>query len=57
VAELPERLGTEVHAFVLMDDHDHLWVRCRRLDLSEKLRAGHFARVTLAAHFQRLLGA
>ncbi len=38
VAELPRRFGTEVHAFVLMDNHYHLVVRCRRTDLSETLR-------------------
>ena len=38
VSELPERFGTEVHAFVLMDNHYHLLVRCRRTDLSETLR-------------------
>jgi REP element-mobilizing transposase RayT len=38
VAELPERFGTEVHAFVQMDNHYHLLVRCRRTDLSQTLR-------------------
>jgi REP element-mobilizing transposase RayT len=38
VSELPERFGTEVHAFVLMDNHYHLLVRCRRTNLSETLR-------------------
>ncbi len=38
VSELPERFGTEIHAFVLMDDHYHLLLRCRRADLSETLR-------------------
>lgn len=38
VAELPGRFGTEVHAFVLMDNHYHLLVRCRRTDVSETLR-------------------
>lgn len=38
VAELPGRFGTEVHAFVLMDSHFHLLVRCRQTDLSERLR-------------------
>ena len=37
VAELPERFGTEIHAFVLMDNHYHLVVRCRRMPLSETL--------------------
>ncbi|KAB2653484.1 MAG: hypothetical protein DVB31_17430 [Verrucomicrobia bacterium] len=34
----PERFGTEIHAFVLMDNHYHFLVRCRRADLSETLR-------------------
>ena len=38
VAELPERYGTEVSALVLMDNHYHLLVGCRRSDLSETLR-------------------
>lgn len=38
VSEFPERFGTEVHAFVPMDNHDHLLVRCRRADPSETLR-------------------
>lgn len=37
VAELPRRFRAEVHAFVLMDNHYHLLVRCRRTDLSENL--------------------
>lgn len=38
VAELPGRFGTEVHAFVLMDNHYHLLVRCCGADLSETLQ-------------------
>ena len=38
VSELPERFGAEVHAFVLMDNHYHLLLRCRRTDVSETLR-------------------
>lgn len=38
VAELPGRCGSEVHAFVLMDNHYHLLLRCRRMDVSETLR-------------------
>ena len=38
VSELPERFGTEIHAFVLMDNHYHLLVQCRRGTLSETLR-------------------
>jgi REP element-mobilizing transposase RayT len=32
VSELPERVGTEIHAFVPVDNHYHLLVRCRRAD-------------------------
>jgi REP element-mobilizing transposase RayT len=35
VAELPERLGLEVHAFVLRDNHDHLVVRTLEPNLNE----------------------
>ncbi|KAB2653483.1 MAG: hypothetical protein DVB31_17425 [Verrucomicrobia bacterium] len=38
VSGLPERFGTEIHAFVPVDNHYHLLVRCRRADLSETLR-------------------
>lgn len=38
VSQLRQRFGTEVHAFVLMEDHYHLLVRCRRADLSETMR-------------------
>lgn len=38
LSELPERFGTEIHAFALLDDQYHLLVRCRRADLSETLR-------------------
>ena len=38
VAQVPDRFGTEIHAFVLMDSHYHLLFRCRRPDLSETLR-------------------
>jgi REP element-mobilizing transposase RayT len=38
VAELAGRFGTEVHAFVLMDNHYHLLVRCRQATVSETLR-------------------
>lgn len=48
VAELPERFGTEIHAFVLMDNHYHLLVRCRRADLSETLR---WLQTSYAVHF------
>ena len=36
--QLPGRFGAEIHAFVLMDDHYHLLLRGRRMDLSETLR-------------------
>ena len=38
VAELPERFSLEVHAFVLMDNHYHLLVRCRDANLSHAIR-------------------
>ncbi|MCW5558147.1 MAG: transposase [Verrucomicrobiae bacterium] len=38
VSELPERFSTEVHAFVLMDNHYHLLVRCAEPNLSEAVR-------------------
>lgn len=38
VAELPERFGLEVHAFVLMDNHYHLLVRTPRANLSDAIR-------------------
>ena len=38
VAEVPARFGAEIHAFVLMDNHYHLLMRCRRADVSETLR-------------------
>lgn len=36
--ELPERFRTEIHAFVLMDNHYHLVVRSRDANLSEAVR-------------------
>ena len=33
-AELPERFGLELHAFVLMDNHSHLLVRTGEANLS-----------------------
>jgi REP element-mobilizing transposase RayT len=41
VAELPERFGLEVHAFVLMDHHDHLGARTPEPNLSEAMRWLH----------------
>ena len=38
VAQLPERFGLEVHAFVLMDNHYHLLVRTPRANLSHAIR-------------------
>ena len=38
VAELAERFGLEVHAFVLMDNHYHLLVRTRETNLSQAIR-------------------
>jgi len=43
VAELPERFGTEVHVFVLMDNHYHLLVRCRRAGVHFWPRGGRTA--------------
>ena len=36
-SKLPARFGTEIHAFVLMDNHYHLLVPCRWMDLSETM--------------------
>jgi REP element-mobilizing transposase RayT len=41
VAELPDRFGLEVHAFVLMDNHYHLLVRTPEPNLSEAMRWLH----------------
>ncbi len=41
VAELSERFGLEVHAFVLMDNHYHLVVRTPEPNLSEAMRWLH----------------
>jgi len=38
LAELPERFRTEIHAFVLMDNHYHLLVRTAEANLSEAVR-------------------
>ena len=38
VAQLPERSGLEVHAFVLMDNHYHLLVRTPQPNLSHAMR-------------------
>ena len=38
LAEMPERFSLEVHAFVLMDNHYHLLVRCREANLSHAMR-------------------
>lgn len=48
VAELPGRFRTEVHAFVLMDNHYHLLLRCRGASISENLR---WLQTTYAARF------
>ena len=44
VAELPGRFGAEVHAFVLMDNHYHLLVRCRRTGAETSERCGDWGR-------------
>src|SRR5436190_11206309 len=38
VAQLPERFGLELHAFVLMDNHYHLLVRTPQANLSYAIR-------------------
>ena len=38
VSELPERFGTEIHAFVPMGNPCHLLVPCRRAGLGDTLR-------------------
>jgi putative transposase len=50
VAELPERFGLEVHAFVLMDNHYHLVVRTPEPNLNEAMRWLH---VSYSSHFNR----
>ena len=48
VAELPERFGLEVHAFVLMDNHYHLLVRTTEANLGHAMR---WLNVTYAVKF------
>ena len=48
MSELPERFGTEIHAFVLMDNHYHLLVPGRRIDLSEIL---HWLQAAFSVRF------
>ncbi|MBM3824247.1 MAG: hypothetical protein FJ404_15390 [Verrucomicrobia bacterium] len=38
VAELPDQFGVDIHAFVLMDNHDHLLVRTPEPNLSQAIR-------------------
>jgi REP element-mobilizing transposase RayT len=38
LAELPERFGIEIHAFVLMDNHYHLLLRTTEANLSHAIR-------------------
>ena len=38
LAELPERFRTEIHAFVLMDNHYHLLLRTQDANLSDAIR-------------------
>jgi putative transposase len=38
VADLPQRFGLEIHAFVLMDNHYHLMVRTQEANLSHAIR-------------------
>lgn len=48
VAQLPERYGLELHAFVLMDNHYHLLVRTTEANLSHAMR---WLNVTYAVKF------
>ncbi len=48
LAELPERFGVEVHAFVLMDNHYHLLMRPRDANLS---RAMQWLQVSYSVRF------
>ncbi|MBE7503599.1 MAG: transposase [Verrucomicrobiales bacterium] len=48
VAELPERSGLEVHAFVLMDNHYHLVVRTPEPNLGEAM---HWLHVSYTSRF------
>ena len=51
LSELPERFSLEVHAFVLMDNHYHVLVRCREANLSHAIRwlqTSHAARFNWA---------
>jgi putative transposase len=38
LSELPERFSLEIHAYVLMDNHYHLLLRCRESNLSQAIR-------------------
>jgi REP element-mobilizing transposase RayT len=40
LAQLPERFGVELHAFVLMDNHYHLLLRTAEPNLSQKKPLG-----------------
>jgi REP element-mobilizing transposase RayT len=46
--ELPERFGTRLHAYVLMDNHFHLVLETPEANLS---RVGHWMNVTYAVRF------
>lgn len=57
VAELPERFGVEIHAFVLMDNHYHLLLRTGERSLSDAIG---WLQVSYSARFNwahRLCGA
>lgn len=48
VSELPERFSVEIHAYVLMDNHYHLLLRCQEPNLSDAVR---WLQVSYASHF------
>ena len=50
VSELPGRFSVEIHAFVLMENHYHLLLRCRQANLSDTLR---WLQTSYAGRFNR----
>lgn len=50
LAELPERFGTRLHAYVLMENHYHLVLETPEANLS---RAAHWLNVTYTTRFNR----
>ena len=51
VCELPGRFSVEIRAFVLMDNHYHLLLRCRKANLSEAIR---WLQVTIVTDYRGL---